>query len=874
MQNVLKKIVFTLLTIFSCNAIAVMPVIADNAVYSTVGGTWVKENDTTWTMDKDGDGKTDVTLIKENDEWKYIFSVADDSSMYYGWEVNPPAGYEIENGYGSKQNPAISIQYAHTENIDKDGAQSGTYAGGADTNKVYSIPGASSVSVVITSDLADGDYVVIWDGNHPDYTTADSESGTKITGQVNKGEYTFNNSAITIGFHSEAGGEKKYGYYAVISGDKNKDGLSAVNVSKEEPVLETGSLKVSKQVLEADGSESADDKVFKFNVELTSDNDEIASMLDNKKAYGDVTIENGTGSFYLSNGKSVTMAGIPAGVRYNISEVEDSDYETTLTGGNGVISSDNEAVINCINKKKPKTETEKYSITIKKEVKENGNKKEDFNFHIAFENLEKNTEYSYEKSGVKYTFTSDENKAADVAFTLADKDGIVFEGIPEAARYKITEDANSYYASYEITDTVKVTQQKQVNSQTDQSLSTGLETVDKGENAVVTFTNTGKEPDVPETEKIKVKIKKVWNDNENAGNTRPGSITVYLMQDENVIKNIELNADNGWEAEVNGLEVFKEDGKTAYKYSVNEENVSGYESETVESEEADAAGNGSKVKVFTITNTKNETGSLKVSKTVEGNGADRSKAFKFKVELKNGGNPVSGVYPLDGTTGSKTGTIVFDENGKASFELSHDESIVITGLPAGTEYLVTENAYKEYESSDNGSYSGKINGSEEAQINIINTYKEVHNLTVKKTVNGNQGDKSKSFDFTLHLSGAEGIEIPSDINCQFDGKAQQMKADADGNVNFKLKHGEEIVFKDLPAGISYEIIENGAEEDGYAVTGKNEAGTLDSDMAAEIVNTKNVGIPTSAMTNTVSMILIIVIGGFGFLYLTKKKKGM
>ena len=56
------------------------------------------------------------------------------------------------------------------------------------------------------------------------------------------------------------------------------------------------------------------------------------------------------------------------------------------------------------------------------------------------------------------------------------------------------------------------------------------------------------------------------------------------------------------------------------------------------------------------------------------------------------------------------------------------------------------------------------------------------------------------------------------------------------------------------------------------MTGKNEAGTLDSDMTAEIVNTKNVGIPTSAMTNTVSMIFIIAIGGFGFLYLIKRKK--
>lgn len=61
------------------------------------------------------------------------------------------------------------------------------------------------------------------------------------------------------------------------------------------------------------------------------------------------------------------------------------------------------------------------------------------------------------------------------------------------------------------------------------------------------------------------------------------------MQDENIIKNIELNADNGWEAEADGLEVFKEDGKTEYKYSVNEENVSGYKSEVTESEDSDTA---------------------------------------------------------------------------------------------------------------------------------------------------------------------------------------------------------------------------------------------------------------------------------------------
>lgn len=468
-------------------------------------------------------------------------------------------------------------------------------------------------------------------------------------------------------------------------------------------------------------------------------------------------------------------------------------------------------------------------------------------FHVSFSNLEKNAKYKYKKGDAETAFASDKDGAADVTFTLADNESVVFEDAPENTKYQVTEDANKYYASYEITDAVKTVQQKNANEQADQSLSTGTETVDADENAAVTFTNTGKEPDVSETEKLKIMVKKIWNDNEDAGNTRPGSITVYLMQDENIIKSIELNADNGWEAEVDGLEVFKEDGKTEYKYSVNEENVSGYNSDVVESEETDAAGDGGKVKVFTITNTKTETGSLKVSKTVEGNGADRNKAFKFKVELKNGGNPVSGVYPLDGTAGSKTGTIVFDENGMASFELPDGESIVITGLPVGADYTVTENAYKDYKPSDNGKYNGKIEAGKTGEISVVNTYDEKYDISVSKTVKGNQGDKSKNFEFMLKLTGSDGLVVPGSVDVEKNGNFETMKV-VDGEVKFTLSHGEKIIFKKLPAGVKYEVTET--VTDGYKMTCDNNSGVLRTNADIGFVNTKNVGIPTAAMTNT------------------------
>ena len=819
---------------------------ADDAVYSTVGGAWVKVNDSTWTMDKDGDGKTDVTLLKEGDEWKYIFNVADDSSLYYGWEVNPPEGYEVENGYGTKQNPAIGNQYARTDNIDIDGVQNGDYEGGIDTTKVYTVPGASTLNIKMMSDVTDGDYVVLWSGSHTDYTAVnDSDKGIKIV-KKNDETYEINDNAVTIGFHSEPGEKKSFGYYAEISGNNNASGLTATNVSTEEPALDVGNLCIKKQVLEADGSPSTDDKIFKFNIELSSDDDKISVMLVNKKNYGDVTIEGGKGSFYLSNGGNVNLTGIPAGVKYHITEDATDGYESVLTNEDGTIQKNKTATVTCTNTRKTQPEVKKQTLTIKKIVK-NGDNKDNFTFHISFSNLEKNVKYKYKKGDAETAFASDKDGTADVTFTLADNESVVFEDIPENTKYQVTEDANKYYASYEIADAVKTVQQKNANEQTDQSLSTGTETVDADENAAVTFTNTGKEPDVPKTEKLKIRIKKIWNDNEDAGNTRPGNITVYLMQDENIIKNIELNADNGWEAEIDGLEVLKEDGKTEYKYSVNEENVSGYDSNVVESEETDAAGDGGKVKVFTITNTKTETGSLKVSKTVEGNGADRNKAFKFKVELKNGGNPVSGVYPLDGTAGSKTGTIVFDENGMASFELSDGESIVITGLPVGADYTVTENAYKDYKPSDNGKYNGKIETGKTGEISVVNTYDEKYDISVSKTVKGNQGDKSKNFEFVLKLTGSDGLVVPGSVDIEKNGNFETMKV-VDGEVKFTLSHGEKIIFKKLPAGVKYEVTET--VTDGYKMTCDNNSGVLRTNANIEFVNTKNVGIPTAAMTNT------------------------
>lgn len=840
---------------------------ADDAVYSTVGGTWVKVNEKTWTMDKDGDGKTDVTLIKEGDEWRYIFNVADDSSMYYGWETDIPDGYQVENGYGTKENPAVSIQYAHTPNIDNDGVQNGNYTGGVDTNKVFSVPGSSTIMMKLTTDLAAGDYLVIWTGSHPDYTAAgDTAKGTKITGKVDTKEYTFNDNTITLGFHSEKDGEKGYGYYAVINSDKNQNGLMATNVATDEPIPDTGNLIVTKKVTESDGTESTDNNVFKFDIEFTSDNAGTTAALVEKKAYGDVTVENGKGSFYLSNGQQVKMTGLPEGISYKITEAENTDYEVSWTADSGVITKDAEAAAVCVNKKKPKEEVKRQSLTIKKEVKEAKNGAEgSFVFHAAFEGLGKNAEYKYKKGEAETVFSSDETGAADVSFELKDKESIIFEGLPVGSKYQITEDGNSYAASYELTDFVNAVQQKQNNDEVNKSLSTGTEIVDADENAVVTFINTGKEPDIPETKTTKIRIKKVWNDNESK--TRPAAITIYLMQDENIIKNITLNNDNGWQADFDGLDVFQEDGTTEYKYSVQEEKIDGYTSDITESTVDE---NGENIKLFTVTNTAISTGAIKVTKAVEGEKAETDKAFKFNITLQKDGHPVTGVYNLDSKAGTKTGTIALDENGKASFELKHNESIVISGLPIGASYEIAENPYKYYTASDEGKYSGVIPDGT-AEVNVVNTHKEMYNISVTKTVRGNQGDKTKEFDFVLKLTAGNGIELPAVIEYK-KGKENGKIDLTNGEATFKLAHGEKISFKDLPIGIGYEVTESGAENDGYTVSSENASGVVKADVDVSFINKKNVGIPTSSMTNTIVMLLIACIAICGVVYGVRKRR--
>ncbi|WP_044479657.1 DUF7601 domain-containing protein [Paenibacillus antibioticophila] len=107
-------------------------------------------------------------------------------------------------------------------------------------------------------------------------------------------------------------------------------------------------------------------------------------------------------------------------------------------------------------------------------------------------------------------------------------------------------------------------------------------------------------------------------------------------------------------------------------------------------------------------------GSLSISKSVTGDAGDRGKRFNFSIIL----NGAAGFYNFTGSGGASHGSI---QSG-GSFSLAHGESITISGLPEGTNYVVTEEDYAEegYVTSSSGS-SGVIHSGMTHSAAFINT---------------------------------------------------------------------------------------------------------------------------------------------------------
>ena len=91
------------------------------------------------------------------------------------------------------------------------------------------------------------------------------------------------------------------------------------------------------------------------------------------------------------------------------------------------------------------------------------------------------------------------------------------------------------------------------------------------------------------------------------------------------------------------------------------------------------------------------------------------------------------------------------------------------------------------------------------------------NLSIKKTVTGNLGDQTKDFTVTVTFTAPEGITVGAPIVCTDDGEDKTIAGNWTGTktVIIDLKHDETVTFTNIPAGVTYKVVEDDYSKDGY-----------------------------------------------------------
>lgn len=133
--------------------------------------------------------------------------------------------------------------------------------------------------------------------------------------------------------------------------------------------------------------------------------------------------------------------------------------------------------------------------------------------------------------------------------------------------------------------------------------------------------------------------------------------------------------------------------------------------------------------------------------------------------------------------------------------------------------------------------------------------KPVSDLTISKTVEGNQGDKTKDFTFTIKVDGAAGEQYY--VN-------DKLTLVSGTSADITLKNGESVTIYGLSANDTYTVTEADYTSDGYTTTIGQEktntkTGTISADTTVAFVNTKNATTPTGIVMNIAPYVLMVAV---------------
>lgn len=144
-------------------------------------------------------------------------------------------------------------------------------------------------------------------------------------------------------------------------------------------------------------------------------------------------------------------------------------------------------------------------------------------------------------------------------------------------------------------------------------------------------------------------------------------------------------------------------------------------------------------------------------------------------------------------------------------------------------------------------------------------------LDVKKTVNGNLGDKSKEFEFTVTFNAPADKSWTRDITVE--GGASDLKWDGN-TATFTLSDGDTAQFKNVPAGVTYTVDEADYSSKGYTTEGEVTKATAMTAEGAKVTvtNTKKGTVDTGVLLNNAPYIAILGGAAVVTIYLVNKRR--
>ena len=308
--------------------------------------------------------------------------------------------------------------------------------------------------------------------------------------------------------------EEQSGLYRPImtTGDAGtiEDGKTAeasfvnIHLKEEEPGEDEVNLTVSKKVLPEDAGSG---EKFQFTAVFERLRANWNYGLSDETEFRSDANGKATVTFTLGKGENVTFLHLPAGCTYRFAEAAGaytSSYAVTDAAGLQKIETASGANTEEDQEISTATETadkgEKVTVTFtnefqmsqdltltKKTVNADGsayNAEEAFSFTVKFTRLPANAVISSTAGDV----TADASGNATKNISLKNGEQVIFHELPVGSKYQITENGSEYRPSYSI-DAATVVKKTDRIVKRNSSLSTQVETIDKGENDAVTFTN-------------------------------------------------------------------------------------------------------------------------------------------------------------------------------------------------------------------------------------------------------------------------------------------------------------------------------------------------------------------------------------------------